>query len=304
MQYDKMKVSVGIFIVVLMVSLSAFIYVILDAKGVFEKRYRYYFVTESASSFTIGMPVKFSGFAIGSIDDIKLLDNGEVKVTFSITQENRKWINKYTYLMLKKPLLGSAHIEVLAASGNGYLKPDSKLPMIITDDVNDLVEKLEPVVDRLLNIIKNIETMTNNIVAKDSPLNKTISNLEHFSAKLAYSDSLLTSITGDKQSTKALIRSLHKIEYILEDINHMTHNLHGEVIVPTSKSIKELHKILVDVHTKLQDLDPLVKNLGKSGKDISALQRSIQALLIKTNALMDKVDAVVNDTKTENVELP
>ena len=304
MQYDKMKLTVGVFMIVLMVSLSGFIYAVLDAKGVFKKRYHYYFVTESAASFSVGMPVKFSGFAIGSIDDIKLLDDGEVRIGFSITEENRKWINKFTYLLLKKPLLGSAHIEVLATSGNGYLKPNSKLPIIITDDVNDLVAKLEPVVDRLLNIIKNIETLTNDIAKKDSSFNKTMQNLETFSAKLAQSDSLLTSVTGDKASTQALINSLHEMEKILKDVSRITQDLHQDLITPTSKSLQELHLILVDVHQKLIELDPMIKTLGDSSSEVGSLKETLQSLIIKSNDLMDKVDALLVNQKDANVELP
>jgi ABC-type transporter Mla subunit MlaD len=299
-----MKTAVGIFVFILFISLSGFVYFLLDAKGAFKQRYQYYFVTDSASSFSIGMPVKFSGFAIGSIDDIKLQNDGHVKISFSITQENRKWINKYTYLLLKKPLIGSAHIEVLATALSEYLKPNSKLPIIITDDINDLVTKLEPVVDRLLNIIKNIEKITKDLSRDNSPLNNSLKNLETFTSKLAKSDSLLTSVTGDKKSTKAIINALNQVENVLNDIRDITKNLNSTIISPTSNSINELHSILKDVNNKLKDLDPLVKSLGKSDTEIEALKQSINATLQKTDDLMIKLDAILQDEKNSEVKLP
>ena len=298
-----MKIAVGIFVMILLVTIVGSTYMLLDAKGFFKKRYSYYFITDSASSLSIGMPVKFSGFAIGSIDKIRLLDNGQVKTIFSVTQENRKWINKYTYLLLKKPLLGSPHIEVLASSGNGYLKPNSKLPIIITDDINDLVTKLEPVVDKLLHIIQNIETITDTMAKKDSPLNKTMQNIETFSAKLA-DDSLLTSITGDKNASKTVVASLKKIDSILLDISKTTKTFHSDLVKPTSETIKELHAILVDVYNKLATLDPLVKSLGESNQSVKKIQESIQTTIEKTDELMEKIDSFLIDEKSKEVRLP
>jgi len=304
MQYNKMKIAVGFFVIILILSLGIFSYLLLDAKGAFKKRYQYYFITDSAASFSIGMPVKFSGFAIGSIDDIKLLNDGKVKISLLITEENRKWINKYTYLLLKKPLIGSPHVEVLASSGNGYLKPNSKLPIIVTDDINDLVTKFEPVVDRLLNIIKNIEIFTNDMVKKDSNINKTLKNVEVITNKLAKSDSLLTSITGDEKSTKSLINSLNEIDKILKDISNITSSLHKDIVKPTSNSIKELHSILQDVNNKLKELDPAIKSIGNSGDDIEKLKESINLTIEKTNDIMEKLDAVLEDKSVDKVELP
>ena len=304
MSYNKMKISVGIFVLLLLASLGGFGYMLLDAKGFFDKHLKYYFITDSASSLTIGMPVKFSGFAIGNIEDIELLDDGHVKAEFQINQKNEKWINKYTYLLLKKPLLGSPHIEVLAASGNPPLPPGSKLPIIITDDINDLVTKFEPVVDKLLHIIKNVEAITHSMADANSPLNTTMKNLEIFSTKLAHNDSLITTITGDKKAAQSINDSIYKLNTMLADLTHISHSLHKDLIQPTSNSIKELHAILFDIHTKLKTLQPLIAQIGSSDKDIAALQESIQTTIQKSNQLMEKIDAMLINKTKERVELP
>jgi len=299
-----MKTAVGLFVIIFFASLIIFTYFLLDAKGVFEKHYRYFFVTDSASSLSIGMPVKFSGFSIGSVESMELLDDGHVKTTFSVDAKNRKWINRYTYLLLKKPLLGSPHIEVLATSGIKPLAPNKKLPIIITDDINDLITKFEPVVDKLLDIITNIQTITDTMVDSNSSLNKSMRNLELFSAKLAHSDSLLTSITGDKNATKSIIDSINTTNKILKNVQNATKRLNSDLIKPTSDSIKTLHEILIDVHHKLQDLQPLIKTFGKSDRDIKTLQKSIQITIEKTNQLMQKLDTVLIDKEKKEVELP
>ena len=299
-----MKVAVGIFVTLFFISITVFGYAFLKTKGVFEKHYSYYFLTDSASSFSVGMPLKFSGFAIGQIDKMLLLDSGEVKVYFSVTQENRKWINRYTYLLLKKPLLGSPHIEVLATSGNGFLKPGSELPIIVTDDINDLVTKLEPVVDRLLNIIKNVETMTNTLVDTNSSFNNTLKNIERFSAKLAHNDALLTSVTGSKQATKETIEAIHHLNGILSNIDTLSKKLDGAILQPASDSIKTFHTILLDLHRSLKDLAPLIRSLGHSDQTVNTLKENIETAIEKSNRLLDKIDALLLDEKNKEVQLP
>ncbi len=268
-----MKVAVGVFVAFFFISVTVFGYAFLKTKGVFEKHYSYYFLTDSAGSF-------------------------------SVTQENRKWINRYTYLLLKKPLLGSPHIEVLGTSGNGFLKQGSKLPIIVTDDIDDLISKLEPVVERLLNIIKNVETMTDTLADKNSSLNNTLKNLEHFSAKLAKSDALLTSVTGSKQATKETIEAIHHLNNTLGNIDTLSSKLDDAILQPTSDSIKALQAILIDLNDKLRDLTPLVRTLGHSDKTIESLKTNIETTLQKSNLLLDRIDAIMLDEKHEKVQLP
>lgn len=304
MHYNGMKRAVGLFVFVFLISFGIFLYLLLDAKGFFEKRYSYYFLADSASSLSIGMPVKFSGFAIGSIDSIELLDDGHVKAVFSVGEKNRKWINRYTYLLLKRPLLGSAHIEVLATANNGFLKPGSRLPLIVTDDINDLVTKFEPVVDKLLHIIENIETITATMADKNSSLNKTMSNLERFSAKLADDDSLITTFTGDANATKEIVASIHESKKIVQNIAAVTASIQTRLIEPTSASLQTLHAILEDLLKKLHTLQPVVTSLGKSDKSIEELQENLRLMIEKTNNLMEKIDTMMHQTTEKEVKLP
>ncbi len=316
-----MKLAVGIFVIVLFISLGWFGYFLLESKGAFEKRYTYYLTTNSAEAITIGMPLKFSGFKIGQVDDIKLKDSGDVDIYFSVNKQNRKWINIYTYLLIKKPLIGSPYIEVLATSGNKLLPEKSKLPVVMTDDINDMITKLEPAVDRILKIIKNIETITTTLSDKnsslfrtfdnldkltnqDSHLAKSLKNLNDITYKISTNDSLITTLTGDKNSTKALNDSIKQLKSILDDIKDTTKTLHSDIIKPTSSSLNELSNIFKDINKKLKELDPLIKEVGDSKTDIKGLKESLKSITQKTDELLQKIDAILIDKEKDKVVLP
>ncbi|MBU1659588.1 MCE family protein [bacterium] len=304
MQYSKMKLAVGIFVITLVITIGTFLYLLLDEKGTFDKRYSFYFDTESANSFNVGMPLKFSGFKIGVIDEIALTDEGSVHMTFSVSADNKKWISKDSVLILKKPLIGSAHIEVYSAIGNEPLQSGSTLEIMMSDDINDMISKLEPAVNKLINIISSIDTIASYLAKGDSDLIQTMRNIKIFSENLSKNDALLTSITGDDASTHNIINSLNTVAQIINDIQKITASLDKEIINPSASTIRELEGIMQDIKQKLDSLDPAVKTLGSLDKDIVELKEQISVGMQKSNQIMDKVDSLMQDEKKSEVILP
>ncbi len=310
MQYDKMKFSVGVFVLTLIIVISTFLYFLLEEKGTFDKRYSYHFNTGSAESFSVGMPLKFSGFNIGTLDDIKLLNNGGVYMTFSVSEKNRKWIAIDSVLILKKPLIGSPHIEVYSAIDNVSLKEGSSLEILMSDDINDLIAKLDPVVEKAMSIITNIDHITKAFADKDSDFMQTLTNINIFTAKLA-NNSLLTTITDDQESTQSIIDSLNQmvkimknIKKISNDISKLTASLDTKIIDPTSKSMIEVKKIMKDIKLKLEAIDGTVKAVGTYDNDLVTLKEQISVGLQKSNQIMDKVDSLMQDNENSELLLP
>ncbi len=304
MPYNKMKLSVGIFMLIFSITVSSFIYLLLKEKGTFEKRYNYHFTTLSANSFHIGMPLKFSGFNIGMIDDISLKDDGTVFMTFSVNKENRKWVSKDSVLVIVKPLIGTPYIELHSVLGNPILKADSILKIEISDDINDMISKFEPAVNKLINIVNNIDIITTKFTKDDSDLMLSIKNLQLFTKKLAEDRSILTSVTGDKNSTKNLINSINITSKIVSDLHKITSSLDKEILKPSSNTIKDLDLIMKDIKNKLKKLDGTVDAVAGYDKDIVELKEQISVTIVKSNQIMDKVNTLLEDKSSDKVILP
>lgn len=304
MPYSKMKLAVGVFVLALFLALFMSLYFLLKEKGTFEKRYSYHFSTESASSFNVGMPLKISGFSIGVIDDIALNDDGTVFMTFSVSEANKKWLRKDSVLMLNKPLIGSPHIELYSAIGNEPLEAGETLMIVLSDDINDMITKLEPAVNKMINIINSIDSITSYIAREDSELMKTLKNIEKLTSNLANDKSLLTTITGDQNSTQSLIHALNETAKITQDLSRITSSLDSDIVDPSSSAIKELDAIMKDVKQKLDALDATVKAVGSYDTEILEIKEQLSAGLQKSNQIMDKVDALMQDKKNSEVTLP
>lgn len=304
MPYSRMKLAVGIFVLMLFATVFFSLFLLLQEKGTFEKRYSYHFSTQSASSFNVGMPLKISGFNIGVIDNIALNDDGTVYMTFSVGEANKKWLRKDSVLVLNKPLIGSPHIELYSAIGNDSLEQGESLKIMLSDDINDMISKLEPAVNKIINIIDSIDSITSYIARDDSELIQILKNIEQLTFNLANSKSLLTTITGDSKSTQSLINSLNETAKIMKDISTTTSSLDSKIINPSSSAIKELDAIMKDVKQKLEALDATVKAVGTYDQEILQMKEEVAAGLHKSNQIMDKVDALLQDEKNSEVTLP
>ena len=256
---------------------------VMEEKGTFNKRYTYHFNTATAESFHVGMPLKFSGFNIGVIDLMQLRENGSVKMEFSIPEENQKWITKDSVLIIKKPLIGSSHIELYSAFDNPLLEEGGELKLIMNDDINDMVDKLHPLIDRVISIVNNVDKITK---------------------KLSSDNSLLASLTGSDHASEDFQKTLRTLSKIMEDINKITKNLDKDIVSPASSVVEELDKILKDVNQKLKDLDGTVKAVGSYDEDLKGIKTQIKAGLQKSNQLLDKVDAILIDEQNSEVKLP
>lgn len=310
MSYNKMKIAVGIFATLFIVLSSAFLLFILKEKGLFEKKHVFAFYADDASYFSLGTPIKYAGFKIGSIEKIELTYDGIVFIHFAISKEYLHLVNVRSYLMLEKPLIGAPSISLVSESHNIMLHTDAILQFTVQDDINDLVVKFEPIVKKLQAIIISIDSLTTQMADSNGPFFQSLANIEKITHTVAAHDSLINALTGDQESAKnitatiqTLKKSMEEIETITLDIEKMLGTANKNIIEPTKDITGNINEILIDVKRKLQSLDPLVNTLGSSDKEIELLKEQILLTVDKSNKLLAKVEAILQ-SNNKKVRLP
>ncbi|NIA20108.1 MAG: MCE family protein, partial [Xanthomonadaceae bacterium] len=251
MSYNKMKIAVGIFAILFIVIITAFLLFILNEKGLFEKKYPFAFYAGNASYFSLGTPIKYVGFEIGSIQKIELTYDGKVFAHFTVSKKYRQLVNKKSFLMLKKPLIGSPVIALVSEPNNTMLHPHAILQFTVQDDINDLVVKFEPIVKKLQTIITSIDIITTRMADPNGPFFQTLANIEKTSHTLAAHDSVINALTGDRESAKnvataikTLKQSMEEVEKITTDIEKMLGEANKNIIEPTKDIGRNINEIL------------------------------------------------------------
>jgi ABC-type transporter Mla subunit MlaD len=299
-----MKFKVGLFIFIFLINIAIAISYLLVQKGVFDKHYTYYFKAFSAEPYRIGMPIKVSGFKIGYVDSIKLLADTTVQIGFSVDESNRRWVLKESVIMIKKPLLGETNILLYTSAENPILEDESELKVFQTDDINDLIFKLTPVVEKIENIVTSVDKITTYLAKDDSEIIKILKNIEKFSDTLAKNNSLLTTITGDQSATNALTKSVKKLPAMMDNFNSLSKDVKDDILPPISEFVKELGNIAVDIKQKLKKLDSVVNSVDGYKGDIDKIKEDIKVSIIKSNQILDKVNSIFIDKNNKEVTLP
>ena len=310
MSYNKMKIAVGFFTFFTMVFLIIAIFFVLKYKGLFEKNYTYAFYANSADSFDIGTPIKYSGFQIGYINKIDFTYDGKVFVHFLVKQKNTKWINRRAYLLLRKPLLGGSTISLIANANYPKITPNAILSYEVQDDINSLILELKPVLQNVKNVIANIDKLTQELSNPNGALMSTLGNVEKVTAKFADNKSMLDAITGENKSTKNITQSIESLKEIMNEvqkstvkINKILEEVDKGIIKPTKKIPNNINDILEDIKRKLKSLDNLVNTIGKSDKDIVLLKEQILLIADKANSLINSVNSLIESDK-KRIDLP
>lgn len=311
MHYSTIKMAVGAFVFATFLVVIGAVFYLLNAKGAFDQRYPFDFYTKSAQSFEVGMPILFSGFQVGVIDKIDLTDEGEVHIIFSVDEHNRRWLTENSELMLKKPLIGSPYVELHADIKSRLLVPGSTLPINISDDINDIINKLEPTVNKLIEVVDNLHKISAGLANEEGQLFNTLSNIETFSGKLAESDSLLTTLTGNQQASRAAVDAVEKIrdlvyasELTLKKVDGLVEGMEGKVVDPSGEILQQVDVILNDITDKLNKLQATVDAVGSSDQDIVKLREQILMSIERSNRLIEQVDSILNEPQSKTLELP
>jgi len=311
MQYHHMKRAVGLAMVTLALLVIVSLGLLIKEKRYFEPRIEYHFIVDNASELSIGTPLNYSGLAVGIVSDIALTDGGRARVSFLVDQTNQKWITQETILTVKRPLIGSAFIEISPVGSAAMMPQGSTINVKMSDDINDIIERLEPVVKKSLTVLENFETITSYLVKEDSELIGGLKNFNAITDKLAKSDSFLTSLTGDANATKSLIAAIHKLSEVLEnvekvsdDLAHMSGSLDTKIINPSSQTIKELGTIMKDIRNKLNLLHGLIKEIGDSKGEFRLIKKEIAVGIQKSNKIINKIDRTLGTTPKAQMELP
>lgn len=269
--------KVGLFIVctafIIIVSLLYLAY----EKGFFEKVYTFTLSSKSGDGFTEGMPVVFSGFNIGTVHALEINDNAIVLIRIKIPKRHVKWVKIDSTFILYRPLIGVSRIIVTTNNLSSPQLPENKIPEVeIVNDINDVITKVPPLIDKITLIAANLET-----------LSKTLADPK-----------------GDfKQITSNLANVLQKVDKIADKTDAQLYGKDG--------TLPQVNTILKDIIGKLEKLNTTVDNINKISfeasegmKDFRNLRSDIDDTVNSLDDVVNKLDDFLSAKKEPEFKLP
>ncbi|MBY0541109.1 MAG: MlaD family protein [Arcobacteraceae bacterium] len=287
--------KIGLFVIALVISLLVIVFWL--GKFGFEKKkfdeYTIYF-TESVSGLNIGSSIKYRGFEVGNVNEIKLnpLNSEEIQIDIVIKKDTPIKEDNYAvlgnvgitglkYIELKG---GSNDSKLLHSDQNGFRIISSKQSDLSTlvDSTTDLTNQLTQVLGQMKKLLadENIKTISE-ILGKTQ---NSMSNVEQFSTYL---------VSNEK-----------KIDELLQNISILTKNGNKsfESIDKSANSFKDLtNEILVEIRKGSFDINDMSK---ESFDKLNSVLNNLDSTLLQTQTLIDNLNQSPSDIlfKQKNIK--
>ncbi len=321
----KIEFKVGLFITITSMLIMASIGYVAYKKGMFSKVYTYTLSSQTGENLTEGMPVAVWGFTIGRVSSLELTDQGTVLVRIKIPERHNRMIRADSKFILDKPLIGSSRIIVKTTNLNGLPLSPRTIPEITeSNDINELIKRAQPIIDKADRIMGNLEGITANLDDPKGNVNRILRDAEALVARFSKKDSLLEMAVGDPESVKSIHEALKKLrditakaDGILQRVDGILQRVDGmagktdEELYGRDGVLPQFRNILRDLLTKLAKIDATFDNINKisteaadSTKDLKALRNELDETVTAIGNLAGEIDRMIPFKTRPEIKLP
>ena len=287
--------KIGLFVIALVTSLLILIFWL--GKFGFEKKkfdeYQIYF-KESISGLNIGSSIKYKGFEVGNVNEIKLNPLNSEEIQLNIVIKKGTPIKEDNYPILGNlGITGLKYIELKGGSNDSkLLQKDENGFRIISSKTSDLTTLVDSTTD-LTNELTLVLAQMKKLLADENI--KTISEI------LGKTQNSMTNV---EQFSLYLVNNEKKIDELIKNINILAKNGNKsfESIDKSADSFKELSsEILLEIRKGSFD----IKDMSKESFDkLNNVLNSLDSTLLQTQTLIDNLNQSPSDIlfKQKNIK--
>ena len=287
--------KIGLFVIAFVIALLILVFWL--GKYGFEKKkfdeYSIYF-KESVAGLNIGSSIKYKGFDVGSVSEIKLnpFNSEEIQVNISIKKGTP--IKEDNYASLGNlGITGLKYIELKGGSNNSKLLEVNENGLRIihseTSTLTNLVDSTTDITNELTIVLSQIKKLLNdeNIKNISTTIVKTqnsMANIEQFSLYLVNNekklDELLANISllakNGNKSFESIDKSANTFKALSTELLAEVKKGNFDVRDLSKESFDKLNKVLNNLDGTLLQTQNLIDNLNQSPSDILFKQKNIK----------------------------
>lgn len=272
-----------------------------------------------------GMEVKYSGFTIGRVEQMRLTDNGMVSVELSVPTREMRWLRVSSRFELRPSLLGSPHIEIITPDlSAAEFSRDRIIDLIVPDLVGDLQTQATEIFERVQGLVVALTDPENpaRLEVLVANANQLMANLVETTDRLNEGESLMDFITGEEGSGRevaGILRNFHalteEVTPLMAEANLLVSDLRLQLAGQAEAgTVYSLNAVLDTVVERLQDLQPTLDNLAKMTGEVARVSESLEVMrdqvmeaVARTNSMLQRVQSlpIFGGSGTDtNIELP
>lgn len=237
-------------------------------KGVefFSRTNRYYVIYKDVGGLTKSNPVNISGFNVGRVATIKLLQEDNNAVIVSLDIDRDIVLGDSAVANLKANFLGEVAIVINVGDISQPLEPNDTLYSSIDQDLTDyLVESAAPITNNLPILISNLNALLLDLEGSGEVLKKAMESFTATSNTLNYTirenrADINATIKEFKALSISLNESMAEVQPLLSKFNSLADSLNALELATT------LEKVNILLDESAETLSALSNKEGSLGK--------------------------------------
>jgi phospholipid/cholesterol/gamma-HCH transport system substrate-binding protein len=287
--------KIGIFILIFTLMLLGVIFWL--GKYGFEKKkfdeYSIYF-KESVSGLNVGSAIKYKGFEVGNVNEIKINPNNSEEIELNILIQKGTPIKEDNYAILGNlGITGLKYIELKGGTNDSALLKENEFGIKIiqskTSDLVSLFDSTQDITQEFMLVLNQIKKVLDD------------KNIDKFSKILSKSENSASNI---EQLSEYLVKNEKKIDLLLKDISTLV-KTSNESFVSVNKSANSFKELSNEFLLELKNGNFNLKELSKESFDkLNKVLNSLDETLIQTQNLVNEIEQSPSDLifKQKNIK--
>jgi len=307
----KTEWKVGMFIVLTVLLIIAGLGYMAYKKGIFQTENTYTLSSRTGDGLSVGMPLYFSGFKIGKINELELSDKGMVMITITVPAQHAKWIRSDSKFVLEKPLIGSPKFTVTTKNMRSSLLSTNSVAILTeVNDINDAIQRIQPILEQVAAITDNIEQLTGSLADPEGDMSNILKHARELTGTLSAKKSILEMAVGDEKSVQAIHASLRNTRNITDQVGQLLKKTDEELygkdgIIPLIiKILRELVTNLGKIGKTLDNVTKISSNTAEATSDLKILRGELDTTVNSLNRLINELDKKIPFKSEPKIKLP
>lgn len=279
---------VGLFATVTIVILYVGWY-FLKGVDLFSDTAKYYVIYENVDNLAVSNQVQVSGFAVGRVSNIQIMQNKVHSVLVEIDIDSKIRLSDSTKAILNSELLGGKYIQLSIGDTRHLINPgDTILSEVAKGMFDVLTEATQPVASDLQSTLRKFNVVIDN-------LGKNSQRLDSIFSKLQKTPDLLNAtIVNTNEKINSLSGSYNDVAVSLSaTLADLKPTLKNFAVISDSLKQMEVNKTLLKAQQTLTGLTETMNKLKKGDNTASRLMTE-DSLYVNMNKLLLRMDSLVN----------
>jgi phospholipid/cholesterol/gamma-HCH transport system substrate-binding protein len=306
--YLELKAAALLLLTVLLIAGSGLY--LLYARGAFEPTQTLVLTADDSEGVSVGMDMTFSGFPIGRVRRIELVENGNVHIVVDVAQKDAHWLRETSVFTMVRGLVGGTNIRAYTGMLTGPVLPDGAVRPVLRGDATAEIPQLMATAREVLG---NLSAMT----AQDGPLGSTLANVQSLTQKAQGPGGALGVLMGNEADARKVIATLERTNALLARLDGLAANADEQVfgrdgVMPQVRAtVVQLNGLLADTRSSLKKVDAVLAeaqaigaNAREASTDLGALRAEVESNLRKVETLLNDINRKWPFARDTEIKLP